>query len=78
MARSSPSLTDFQHRGAGNGKPAGRRFALGRFVGGRTGKEWLLMKKKDADADPSWRLETELTPARLKALEVKSPPCETA
>ena len=31
MARSSPSLTDFQHRGAGNGKPAGRRFDLARF-----------------------------------------------
>jgi PPK2 family polyphosphate:nucleotide phosphotransferase len=31
MARSSPSLTDFQHRGAGNGKASGRRFDLARF-----------------------------------------------
>ena len=31
MARSKVSLTDFQHRSAGNGKPSRRRFDLGRF-----------------------------------------------
>jgi DNA ligase D-like protein (predicted 3'-phosphoesterase) len=41
-----------------------------------TGKDWLLIKRKDAAADPSWRLTTELTPRRLKQLAVKIPPCE--
>lgn len=36
------------------------------------------MKKKDADADPSWTLESELTPGRLKKLAVKVPPCEAS
>jgi DNA ligase D-like protein (predicted 3'-phosphoesterase) len=40
------------------------------------GKEWLLMKRKDAAADPSWRLTSELTPRKLKQLRVKRPPCE--
>lgn len=31
MARHSPSMADFQHRGAGNGKAATRRFDLARF-----------------------------------------------
>ncbi len=31
MARSTPALTDFQHRNAGTGKAGGRRFALSRF-----------------------------------------------
>jgi PPK2 family polyphosphate:nucleotide phosphotransferase len=31
MARSKVSLSDFQHRSAGNGKPSSRRFELGRF-----------------------------------------------
>jgi DNA ligase D-like protein (predicted 3'-phosphoesterase) len=53
-------------------------FALARFAGGRTGKEWLLMKKKDEHADPSWKLKSDLTPARLKRLGVKTPPCETS
>ncbi len=51
-------------------------FALARFGAGKTGREWLLMKKKDAAADPAWKLATELTPARLKKLRVTVPPCE--
>ena len=31
MARSTPQLSDFQHRSAGNGKAGGRRFALNRI-----------------------------------------------
>ena len=31
MARSQPTLSTHQHRSAGNGKPAGRRFELGRI-----------------------------------------------
>jgi len=53
-------------------------FALARFARGETGKEWLLMKKKDEQADPYWTLKSELTPKRLKELVVKIPPCETS
>ena len=42
-----------------------------------TGKEWLLMKKKDAYALPYFAIKTELTPARLAKLKEKAPPCET-
>lgn len=61
-----------------NGKKLKGGFALARFAGGRTGKEWLLVKKKDEHADPSWKLETELTPRRLKTLAGRIPPCETS
>ncbi len=60
------------------GKKLSGGFALARFARGSTGKEWLLMKKKDEHADPAWELETELTPARLRRLAVKTPPCETS
>ena len=60
------------------GKKLWGAFALARFARGKSGKEWLLMKKKDTHADPSWALESDLTPARLKALPVRTPPCETA
>ncbi len=53
-------------------------FALARFARGETGKEWLLMKKKDEHADPSWTLKSDLTPQRLKRLVVKAPHCETS
>jgi bifunctional non-homologous end joining protein LigD len=53
-------------------------WALTRFARGRTGQEWLLIKKRDAWADPSWRLQTELTPRRRRALPVRTPPCETS
>jgi bifunctional non-homologous end joining protein LigD len=42
-----------------------------------TGKEWLMMKKKDAYALPYFAIKTELTPARLAKLKEKAPPCET-
>jgi bifunctional non-homologous end joining protein LigD len=42
-----------------------------------TGKEWLLIKKKDDYALPVYAIKTELTPARLAKLTVKVPPCET-
>ena len=53
-------------------------FALARLRSGRTGKEWLLMKKADVHADPSWKLRTELTRARLARLAKRTPPCQTA
>lgn len=42
-----------------------------------TGKEWLLMKKKDPFIKEGYEIETALTPAKLKALKIKVPPCET-
>jgi bifunctional non-homologous end joining protein LigD len=42
-----------------------------------TGKEWLLMKKKDPHALPYFAIKTELIPARLAKLKEKVPPCET-
>jgi hypothetical protein len=43
-----------------------------------TGKEWLLMKKKDGFADPDWRLAQALTPERRKTLRERLPPCQTS
>lgn len=60
------------------GKRLRGEFALARFARGRSGNEWLLMKKRDEHTDPSWTLKTELTPRRLKGLAVRTPPCETA
>jgi bifunctional non-homologous end joining protein LigD len=61
------------------GKKLKGNFALARMKGlpRSTGKEWLLMKKKDGYAMPDFTLETELTPARLKQLKECVPPCET-
>jgi bifunctional non-homologous end joining protein LigD len=42
-----------------------------------TGKEWLLMKKKDRHARDGYRIDTALTPARLGTLKEQAPPCET-
>lgn len=61
-----------------NGRKLKGAFTLARFARGETGKEWLLMKKRDEHADPAWTLKTELTPTRLKALTVKTPACETS
>jgi bifunctional non-homologous end joining protein LigD len=49
-------------------------FALVRFTGRR--KEWLLLKKHDADADATWKIERALTPSRRKVLKKKVPPRE--
>jgi bifunctional non-homologous end joining protein LigD len=42
-----------------------------------TGKEWLLMKKKDDHALPYFAIRTELTTARIAKLQEREPPCET-
>jgi bifunctional non-homologous end joining protein LigD len=42
-----------------------------------SGKEWLLMKKKDRYAREGYEIETALTPARLRKLKERVPPCET-
>ena len=53
-------------------------FALAQLATGKRGNEWLLIKKKDEWADPSWMLKTELTPRRLKALSVRTPSCDVS
>lgn len=52
-------------------------FALARMKGRGTGKEWLLMKKKDASAKSDYTMTSELTPAKLRTLKERVPPCET-
>jgi bifunctional non-homologous end joining protein LigD len=42
-----------------------------------TGREWLLMKKKDSHALPYYAIKAELTPAKLAKLQERIPPCET-
>jgi bifunctional non-homologous end joining protein LigD len=61
------------------GKKLKGAFVLSRMKGlpKSTGKEWLLMKKKDVYALPYFAIKTELTPARLAKLKEKVPPCET-
>jgi len=53
-------------------------FSLVRMKRSESGKDWLLIKKKDLYADPAWRAEPALTPARRRSLKVKLPPCETS
>lgn len=58
-----------------HGKKLRGGFTLVRLERG-SGSDWLLIKKKDGFARPGWRIESELTPARLRALMEKNPPCE--
>ena len=54
-------------------------FAMIKLKGPRTtGKEWLLMKKADADADPSFALASALTDAKRRQLSERVPPCEAS
>ena len=59
-----------------NGHKLKGSFVLTRLAHGRSGKEWLLIKRRDAYADASWHLKSELTARRLKHLSVRIPPCE--
>jgi len=61
------------------GKKLKGAFALAQMKGlpKGTGKEWLLMKKKDAHARDDYAIKSELLPARLKGLKERVPPCET-
>ncbi len=53
-------------------------FTLIRLRGRGAGKDWLLIKMKDAHADSAWRLQTALTPAKLRTLRERVPPCDVA
>lgn len=51
--------------------------ALMKGIPRATGKEWLLMKKKDKYAESDYTIKTELTASKLAKLKEKAPPCET-
>ena len=53
-------------------------FSLALMKGRGTGKDWLLIKKRDALAREGWKIKEDLTPARKKKLVEKIPPCETS
>ncbi|HEX9780733.1 MAG TPA: DNA polymerase ligase N-terminal domain-containing protein [bacterium] len=54
-------------------------FALVKMKGPKTtGKEWLLMKKRDEAADDRFSLESALTPDRKASLKERVPPCEAS
>jgi bifunctional non-homologous end joining protein LigD len=61
------------------GKKLKGAFALAQMKGlpRATGKEWLLMKKKDSHAQDGYAIKSALTPAKIKQLKEKAPPCET-
>jgi bifunctional non-homologous end joining protein LigD len=60
------------------GKKLKGSFSLTLMKGRGTGKEWLLIKKRDFFAKEDWEVKEDLTPARKKKLVEKIPPCETS
>jgi bifunctional non-homologous end joining protein LigD len=60
------------------GKKLQGEFSLVLMKGRGSGKDWLLIKKKDRHANASWKLRPALTPVRLRSLKIRVPPCETA
>lgn len=62
-----------------HGKRLSGAFAMIKLKGPRaTGKEWLLLKKADQDADPSFALESALTQAKRRQLKELVPPCDAS
>jgi bifunctional non-homologous end joining protein LigD len=53
-------------------------FTLTLLKGKGTGKEWLLLKKRDQHADPNWKTEPSLTPEKQAELQERVPPCATS
>ena len=60
------------------GKKLKGSFSLILMKGRGSGKEWLLIKRKDAFAKGDWKIKEDLTPTRKKKLVEKIPPCETS
>ena len=60
------------------GKKLKGGFALTLMKGRATGKDWLLIKRRDSFVREDWKVMEELTPARKKKLEEKIPLCETS
>jgi bifunctional non-homologous end joining protein LigD len=50
------------------GKRLNGEFALALLRGKGDGKQWLLMKKKDEYADPTWKIRSALTPKKRRLL----------
>jgi len=59
------------------GKKLKGHFSMALLKGRGKGNQWLLIKKRDEQADPTFKLETALTEDKRQRLEVKIPPCET-
>jgi bifunctional non-homologous end joining protein LigD len=53
-------------------------FSLALMKGRGSGKDWLLIKKKDSFVKEDWVVKEDLTPAIKKKLMEKIPPCETS
>jgi len=51
-------------------------FALVRRAHRGAADEWLLVKRRDRDADRAWHIESALSPGKLDTLAVRLPPCE--
>jgi bifunctional non-homologous end joining protein LigD len=60
------------------GKQLKGEFALALLKGKGDRKQWLLMKKKDAYADPMWQISSALTPKKRRLLKEQLPPCEVS
>lgn len=60
------------------GKRLKGEFALALLKGKSDRKQWLLMKKRDADADPSWNITSALTSKKRRLLKERLPPCEVS
>jgi bifunctional non-homologous end joining protein LigD len=52
-------------------------FSMVLLKGRAKGNQWLLIKMKDEQANPGFRLKVALTQEKREKLEVKIPPCET-
>jgi len=61
-----------------NGKKLKGSFSLVLMKGRGSGKDWLLIKGRDAFVQKDWVVKEELTPAKKKQLQEKIPPCESS
>jgi bifunctional non-homologous end joining protein LigD len=59
-----------------NGKKLKGSFFLVLMKGRGSGKDWLLIKKRDSFVKEDWKVKEDLTPARKKKLIGKIPPCD--
>jgi bifunctional non-homologous end joining protein LigD len=59
------------------GKRLKGRFSMALLKGRGKGNQWLLIKMKDEQANPGFRLKVALTEEKREKLQVKIPPCET-
>jgi len=61
-----------------DGKKLKGGFALTLMKGRGTGKEWLLIKRRDSFAKKDWKVKQDLTPARERKLIEKIPTFEAS